>query len=250
MPSALPHDEVVAACQLLFGAEVEVTRDFLAILQPSGAKAAFRRRAREEHPDLHPADPVIQQRQAALFHELTAAYAQISHYCAQRSVARQGGHARHAPTRRRSTPASPPKAAASHSFHDRYYDGPLPQRPMLLGRYLYYRRIIPYHTLLAAITWQRRMRPVIGQLAREWGWLAAVEVQSILASEGVSGRFGEKACQMQLLSEYQVKVLLQGQKMRQCRLGEYFVEHGYLTRLQLERVLVDLRRHNATVSRL
>ena len=118
---------------------------------------------------------------------------------------------------------------------------------MLLGRYLYYRRIIPYHVLLAALAWQRRMRPPMGQLARDWGWLGARDVYSILAKVELVGRFGEKACQMKLLSEYQVKVLLQGQKLRQCRLGEYFVEHGYLTRLQLERVLADMRTHNARI---
>lgn len=239
------ENEIMTACQVLFGPEVAVTREFLDILYPSGVKAAFRSRARETHPDSRTAVPERYHQQLPAFHEVTAAYGQLARYCQQRTHreqqrSRPSSNTTHNPVYRSRAKGSP----GTHAPDGVYYAGDLPQRKLLLGRYLYYRKIIPYHLLLASLAWQRQQRPSIGQLARNWGWLQTEEVFSVLKSVGVSGRFGERAQQLELLTGRQVKMLLNCQQQRQRRLGDYFVEHGHLSRRQVERVLLDLSAHN------
>lgn len=74
MTSALAETAVLQACQTLFGLEPSICRGFLFTLQPSGAKSAYRKKAKETHPDLfHDQDRAAQQRQANLFHEILGA---------------------------------------------------------------------------------------------------------------------------------------------------------------------------------
>jgi hypothetical protein len=47
----IPESSLFNACRILFGAEIELSRDFLFYLQPSGVKAAYRQQAKESHPD-------------------------------------------------------------------------------------------------------------------------------------------------------------------------------------------------------
>ena len=244
MPTLGPMRDVVTACQLLFGPDVDVTRNFLEILEPAGAKAAFRRRARETHPDLHPTDPEVQQRQALLFQELTSAYTRVTRFCERRPVTHSQVHltAPRTAAPKKAT-ANPRPRGAARPGH--YFMGEIPRRSMVIGRYLYYRRIIPYHVLIEALTWQRRQRPAVGQIAQSWGWLDAEDVAHILTTADVAGRFGERAQALELLSAGQVKVLLHHQRTRQRQIGEYFVGQGYLTLWRLALILSEMHRHNA-----
>lgn len=239
--------ELVAACQVLFGPEVAVSRDFLAIMQLSGVKDAFRRRARETHPDLHPADPAIQQRQSYLFHQVSIAYSRLATFCSQRTrFAEAPVNAKNRGASAAASESAPSAGAPREDGH--YYSGVLPPRQMPLGRYLYCRRIIPYHVLLDSLTWQRRQRPKIGHLAREWGWLDEQQVSKVLVAGARLGRFGERAYQLGLLSEAQVRQLLLQQRSSQQRIGEYYVASGYLTRRQLAALVAEMRRHNQMIA--
>ena len=51
MNTALNTREITSAFRVLFGADVEVTDEFLRTLGPSGLKVTFRRKALELHPD-------------------------------------------------------------------------------------------------------------------------------------------------------------------------------------------------------
>ena len=71
------HSEtaVFNACRTLFGKEVNLSRDFLNYLQPSGAKTAFRSRAKAHHPDAHAsASKNIRNQQTERFREIRQAY--------------------------------------------------------------------------------------------------------------------------------------------------------------------------------
>src|SRR5512135_479763 len=82
--------EVVQACRKLFGEDVDISRNFLYYsIQPSGVKSAYRKKAKESHPDLFAADPAhIQQKQTALFREIIQAYDTLTLFFKQRE---QGG---------------------------------------------------------------------------------------------------------------------------------------------------------------
>jgi len=242
------HTDVLAACQVLFGPDVAVSRDFLAILHPGGARAAYCRRARETHPDLHPADPHIQQHQSHLFHEVTAAYRRVAGYCERRADT-----VRQAVRPSQPAPAAAPakkkgsEAVRANEQSGTFFRGEMPKRRMVIGRYLYYRGIISYQLLLESLTWQRRQRPSIGKLARDWGWLDDHEVIQVLVAAKRAGRFGERAQELGVLNDFQVKLLLRTQKLRQRRLGEFFVAGGHLTQRQLTVMLADMQFHNAAV---
>lgn len=221
--------ELFEACRELFGAEVDLSHDFLRYLQPGGAKAAFRKKAKETHPDLAAGlPPRLQRQQAEQFQRARAAYELLVAFFRHRE---EPGHG----------PAAP---GGSPGRERDYYQGPLPSRPLQLGRYLYFRGIIPFRVLLQALTWQRACRPAVGVIARELGLLTAAEVQTILTVP-LPGRFCERAVKLGLLKPSQASQLLLNQRSRHRRIGHYFVQHGLVTSAELEQLLREFHRHNA-----
>jgi hypothetical protein len=233
---ASPDARILHACRTLFGAEVVVSPRFLLSLKPNVLKTAFRKKAKETHPDLFAArDPFVQKRQAELFRVVNEAYDIMRSYCESPAQLRA-----HAPRR---------AAASTPSFDVNdggwLYQGIVPERRMEIGRYLYYRGRIPYHTLLKALAWQMQQRPAVGVIARNWGWLNEDHVRSILAVRGVPSPFGQRALQLGLLTSYQARILVAYQRTLQKKLGQYFVDHGLIPRDEIEQLVADLNRHNA-----
>lgn len=239
----IPENQLLSACQTLFGNEALIGREFLFYLQPSGARAAFRRKAKELHPDLAPAG-IPRQRQSDRFRELVAAHELIGEFLRQRESGRQRFTAPLRPEAAWSTPPRP------RSEKEQLWSGPVPQQQLFIGQYCYYRGLIPYPALIEAIAWQRRQRPCIGELARRWGWLGDDAIRSITRTTGVRGRFGDRAVQLGLLAPHQIDLLVNFQKSRQQRLGQYFVEQGYLSDNQMTRLVGELRDHNQRIATL
>ncbi|MDP2105604.1 MAG: J domain-containing protein [Desulfobulbaceae bacterium] len=52
MTAVFVEHELFASCRVLFGAELDITRNFLEYLQRSGIKSAYRKKALETHPDI------------------------------------------------------------------------------------------------------------------------------------------------------------------------------------------------------
>ncbi len=242
MNSSIPEHDAIEACRALFGDEARLSREFLRYLQPGGAKSAFRRLAKQTHPDLYPADdPATREQRAATFRRILHAYELLCAFLQQREV--------HPPrpvdSAGRSRPYRPaPAQDTEQPRNAHFYSGPLPNRPLQIGIYLYYRGNIPYHALIEALVWQRRQRPNLGYIAMRWGWLTEAAVRSVLAARQPAGRFGEKAIRLGLLRPHQVQTLLAYQRSRQQRLGLFFVEQGYLSAAQLEKLAADLKVHN------
>lgn len=232
----IPETHVLDACAVLFGEEVTLCREFLFYLQPSGAKAAYRRRAKEVHPDrLATAPPPVRQRGAERFRQLAEAHELVHAFFRQR----EAGTWNPDPT--------PPQPAPAERQH--YYRGPLPMIHLSLGRYCYYHGIIPFTALIAALSWQRRQRPAIGEIARNWGWLNEEAIRSVFNTRSSHQTlFGEKAIELGLLTHQQVNALLYYQRFRQQRIGRFFVEQGYVTQEEMERLARELHLHNARIA--
>jgi len=243
---ATPDANVLKACRTLFGAEA-VSPAFLLSLKPNAIKTAFRKKAKETHPDLFTAqDPRVQKRQSELFRVVNEAYDIMRSYCERRDRAGvpTRAHARTAPAR------SPHRAgSATKSFRVAeagwLYRGVVPEHRHEIGRYLYYRGCIPYHVLLKALVWQMRQRPALGIIAKSWGWLDDRRISSILEFQGMPRLFGQRALHLGLLSSYQARILVAYQRTLQKKLGQYFVDRGYLLRDEMEQLVADLNRHNA-----
>lgn len=227
--------ELLAACRVLFGPGVKLSRDFLHYLQPCGAKAAFRKKAKETHPDLGCAsDPDDSLRRAETFRQLKSANDLICAFLQQRQDQPPPGAPRSAPS------ARPGRSYSTDSF----FRGQVPPRPLEFGRYLYYRGLIPYPALIEAIAWQRGQRPAIGSIARRWGWLREEDIRQILRHPGFSDRFGCTAVNLGLLKPFQVQTLLFYQRSQQKRIGRFFIERNFLSESQLSQLLSDCQAHN------
>lgn len=254
MTARLTEAQVAEACKTLFGSDITVRRSFLLYIQPSGAKSAYRRKAKETHPDLFAdADPLQQKKQALLFIEILKAYDVLNAFFKQRDEGlwkevKKAAAPRTRERRATRRPEAARKEPSKHSEKDaQFWGGEIPFRPLEIGRYLYYSKRISYQALIDALVWQRGQRPVIGDIALRWGWLNAGAIDQITQSSGLSGRFGEKAMGLGLLSPFQVKTLLFFQRSQQERLGQYFVVHKLLAADDLERFVADLQEHNARV---
>ncbi len=237
--ASLDYDHLFDACKELFGPEIETCPEFLSYLQPSGIKSAFRRKAKETHPDHFAHNPKhLQDLQAASFCRVKSAYETLSAFLSQREqeIAPRTSRQSAAPKRHR-----PP--AARSGFAE---DCPLgmPQRPLQLGKYLYYRKAISFRELLQAISWQRSSRGSLGFIAREWGWMTAAEVFAVITAK-LPGRFGEKAIRLGILDPNRVRMILLEQRIRHQRIGQYFVQYQVLTTQELEFFLREMRLHNS-----
>jgi hypothetical protein len=244
LTTSLTEGEVLRACQILFGTDLHLSRGFLFYLQPEGLKAAYRRKAKETHPDLFACEPPnVQKEQAAHFRDIVHAYDLVSRYFKQREkdpLAAPTGHVFSGPCEWKKQSCDP----NNQKYTKEAMNKSLPLRSLQIGQYLYYRGFITYRALINAIVWQRQQRPVIGYIALRWRWLDNAAIERIIRARDLRGRFGEKALHLDLLTPFQIKVLLYYQISRQERMGSYFVRHGIMTSEKLERLVRQQNEHN------
>jgi hypothetical protein len=246
--SALTEAAVLQACSTLFGLDPHVCTRLLVTLQPGGAKSAYRRKAKETHPDLfYSQDHAIQQYQASLFRAVLNAYDTLNRFFKER----EEGLWRQRTFSAARTAAGPERATHRHATPKKtgndFYRGPMPFRVLEIGRYLYYSGVISYGSLIEALVWQRKQRPLMGSVAKRWGWLNGETIKRVAASHTVQGRFGERAVRLGLLTYFQVNTILYYQRTLQERLGFYFVQKRLLTEEHLELLASKMMRHNASV---
>jgi hypothetical protein len=243
--------EVIRACQTLFGREIDITPDFLFYsVQPAGVKAAYRKKAKETHPDLFASDPLhVQKTQTALFREILRAYDVMNLFLTQREQGvwrpRPAGRRPGKQEAPRGKPASGPPPSGKHN--DIYYNGPAPKRHLQIGQFLYYRGKISFSSLVSALLWQRKQRPTVGDIALQWRLLNADQISSIFSRCCRARLFGERAVELGLLSAFQLNTILLYQRSRQERLGRYFVQQHILSAGELESLARELTTHNSAV---
>ena len=296
MSFALSEHELYRACEVIFGPELAVSRDFLEYLQPAGIKSAFRKRAMETHPDrtAAAADHSAQRRTTELFHAVQTSYEQLLSYLKAREQGFQLPRRTHLrpnttprtqaqkpasqrpqprPDFRRPRPrpqsdcrantASQPASARtrSHQKHhdrcrpqpclcnvDQLYRGPLPNRRLLLGHFLYYSGIASWRMVVQALIWQRTQRPRLGEIGQRFGMLQEEEVVQILRRKSLLEPFGASAVAQGFLTNTQLNMLILQQKRLQKKIGAYFLEKEILHRDQLNQVLRLYHQHNASLA--
>jgi len=277
MTVMVAEKELYRACEVIFGPELDISRDFLEYIQLSGVKAAYRKRALETHPDrFAAADHAAAEGQSgAVFHDVQQAYESLRQYLeardrgfklpGRRPVPPGSGNTARQPRRNtgRGTGCNAGQGAATgfkagrdttgtpRCFKniDQLHQGPLPNRRLELGQFLYYSGLASWRTIVKALAWQRGRRPRIGEISRRFGLLSEQDVARVLRHQQPGQRFGEAAQAMGLLTEPQVRLLLQTQKRLQHKFGEYFLKEKILTPGKLARLLTALHRHNNRMHR-
>lgn len=124
------------------------------------------------------------------------------------------------------------------------YTGRLPRKRLRLAEYLYFRGAISRQMLEHSLAWQKRKRPLMGQIAMERGYVTPRQFAEVLCRLERGEMFGEKAREMGLLTNGQVSMILAQQESHGCPVGAYFVRNGLLSREQLDEYLGELRIHN------
>ncbi|MDA3903940.1 MAG: J domain-containing protein [Desulfuromusa sp.] len=233
--------EVFRACRTLFGSKLQLDRDFLFYLQPAGVRSAYRKRAKTTHPDRFAVSSGdTRTKQHRMFQDLNQAHQTVLTYLKQRNLFSSANfscsYSTYTPAKQR--PQAPPDQQQRR--------GPLPTRPLQFGLFLYYLGVIPFHAMIAVITWQRQQRPALGMIARRWGWLNEGNIQQIIHHRSGFRKFGERAEHLGLLNQRQVRTLLFHQRSQQKQMGQYFVEQGYFNEATLNQLLLQLAEHNQT----
>lgn len=273
MTGVAEEKELYRACQIIFGPELTVSREFLEYIQLSGVKVAFRKRAMEVHPDrLTGKSELAKRRSAHRFAAVRQAYEQLATFVNARDKGfrfntirpwpvHQPGNGR---TRRRQPPAGDsqgaraaesaargngPRPQTNRASVRNHHRGPIPERPLLFGHYLYYAGLVDWRTIVQALIWQRSQYQRIGEIAREKGWLKNEDIFHLLKTAKPTVPFGQRAVQLGLLTRLQLLVLLAHQKRQQKRIGEFFVQKKIFNRQQLAELLTAFHRHNSRLSR-
>ena len=233
--------EVFHACRTLFGSGLQLNRDFLSYLQPAGVRSAYRRKAKTTHPD-HFANSATTTRtkQHRLFQDLNQAHQTVLTYLKQRQHFATGNFSR------TYSPGTQTRYRRNDPFDRQTRRSSLPARPLQFGLFLYYSGLVPFHAVISAVTWQRRQRPALGEIARRWGWLNESNIQEIINYRNGILKFGERAEKLGFLSPLQVRTLLFHQQSRQQQMGHYFIEQGYFDKATLNQLLLQLAEHNQT----
>ncbi len=256
MAMVLAEHELFNACRVLFGAELNITRDFLEYLQFSGLKTAYRKRALETHPDrvaiLGGDDD--ERRHSDLFRQVQSAYENLSSYldAREKGVIIVPGAAR-AESRRNHGFSRPARAAGNTTSArgwdiDNLFQGTLPERELRLGHFLYYSGYISWRQIIQALIWQRTQRPRLGEIGRRFGWLDDQDILTVLRSRRTPAPFGRAAIDLGLLTERQVQTLIWRQKSLQRKIGEFFLEEKILAFEELVALIRDQQLHNARVN--
>src|SRR5574341_229347 len=249
LTAVIPETEVLNACRALFGPRIEPSMQFLASLRPGDVKSAYRRMAKETHPDLFfENDPLLRKKQAERFRAVFESYTLVQEFFKQRDAVRRHsvrGAVHHGKRETKPRAGTATARAKAKTTDSRFPDGFIPPYRLEIGRYLFYRGRIPYAALIKALSWQRSHRPAIGDIAVRWGWLDQHAVRRILDCTGCFLLFGERGVHLGILTPFQVRVLLAYQRSRQKKLGRYFVEQGLLRHYEMERLVAELNAHNA-----
>jgi len=206
----------------------------LRAVDPAVIKMAFRRRARETHPDLAGA----KAQDGKAFREVAEAYD-----CLLRSVeGEQGARGRR---RRESVPDGPVRVI------QRVQSEPsgIPNRRLALAQFLFHMGWVSWDAVLESLRWQQSNRSPLGRLAIELGGLREGDVARILRHQRVGERFGACATRLGLLPPNALARLLERQRRLQPLVGQFFVQRGLLSSQRLAEALKRQRAHNDEVDR-
>jgi hypothetical protein len=204
-------------------------------------KKAFRRRAHELHPDKALAVGLPEQALARRFHELKGAYDFLEKLLGAANAA----IVLEAPDLRSAAPPPPrPVSWPAERRRGIRHLGTIPKRRLRFAQYLYYAGVIDWDMMVAAMRWQRRTRPLVGDIARQMNFLSPEDVAEILRRRLADERFGEAALRLRRLDHLSLFAVLGRQSRFHRPIGRFFVEHDVLSPRDLRDLLDRHWLHN------
>jgi len=257
--------EVVEALSFLFGGvgasmPKTVTHDLL--------KQIYRERIFECHPDRAKALGLLEPNLAARTATLNGAYALLNRLITKGEIDTTKLNFK----MRQKRPSSPPKKRTApkrtagvkpgfsrapgkitnprpEEFQYRgvmspFWEGPLPLRVLRFGRYLYYKGVISWDTLVEGLMWQAQQRPVLGRVLLSKAYISRNELQHILANRERGEFIGTCALRLGFITPKQLEHSIVHQQKQERPLGAYFIRRGLLSHDSLRRYLKRHEAHN------
>ncbi len=224
---------LLEACRVLFGEDIILSRDFLKYLQEEGVNSAYRKRAMEIHPDKAICSGLSIEECEEEFYALKVACELLRKHIVSRNLQDRKA-----------------KGRQRNATNSQLYPYNLPQQELPFGRFLYRIGIIEWRQLIKALAWQKSGRMKIGELGVSLGYLDKNSVYIILKNSDRNTAFGLTAERLGLLSSDEVRDLLERQKRMQKKIGQFFVEQGLLTQMELYQLLSQCQEHNRRVKNL
>jgi hypothetical protein len=285
MDAKIEERQLLRSCEILFGAHLNISWEFLEYLQLSGLKGAYRRRALETHPDRLIRDNLPTGTGCnENFHRVRQAYEQLFRYlkikenhplgtegrppttaapsppgqgnpsCTGPGNGTEWSAGKGVPRQPYSRPTVKPAAgspltrrAPEYSPTENLYCGPLPHRRLLFGHFLYYSGLANWRTITRILTWQRTERPRLGELGCRFGMLRQEDITCILRAKVPLQKFGQTASTLGILNNDQVRVLLVHQQRLQKKFGTILLEKNLIDSLELQGLLNQFEQHNAGI---
>ena len=281
MESPTAQHRLFRSCEILFGSELTISGEFLDYLQLGGLKTAYRKRAMETHPD-RVAGKMARQGCKDSFYKVQEAYedligflktreknGQSAFYCPPEAAAFDSGQKSPAPSGEKgrsfgSSPRQQPFArrtikpiilpheagrGAVYTNTDSLYRGPLPQRSLLFGHFLYYSGLSNWRTIARILIWQRIERPRLGELGRSFGYFSQEDITRILQNKVPLQPFGQTARQLGILTDFQLQALVAQQRRLQKKFGMILLEKNLVNHHELRELLFQFKHHNAGIHR-
>ena len=236
LTDVLLHHQILYNFRLILS-RTFVSTGFLEYLQPSGVRTAYRGKAFETHPDRAGVVGEAEGEMNERFKEVVQSYEKLLLFV-ENEKPYLISHKPDIQKKNKKTTARK-KERTQEWVSDHFYKGPLPRQKLLIGEFLYYSRLISWGTLIDAIIWQRRQRPLIGQIAVGWGILSLDEVGEILSERSWHEKFGEHALRRGYITRFEL-MALRRQRILQRPIGEYFVEVGILNTQEIDKMVEDL----------
>ena len=219
-------ERVLSALRVVLGGPA-ASRAYLSRLDQRTLKTAFRRRAHELHPDKARAVGLPERALAQRFHELKRAYDFLE------SMLGAGDaiflDSPRPPVRPAAPTAAPAPRTTRRARESIRHLGAIPRRRPRFAQYLYYAGEIDWDMLVAAMRWQHRTRPRIGEIARQMSFLSPEDICDILRRKLADERFGEAALRLQRLDRLGLFAVLARQRRFDRPIGRFFVERHVLT---------------------
>jgi len=259
------HLEIVEALSSLFGGTgISVPE----MLTKELLKQVYRKRIFDCHPDRSKSLGRVERKQASRTATLNNAYSLLNRLTAKGEFDTTKLHLNPkmglamTTTKKRSAPKrtagvkprfSNPPVAESNSrppeFEYRavmmpFWEGSIPMRRLRFGRFLYYKGVISWDTLVDGLMWQAQQRPVLGRVLLAKAYISREELQFILAHRKQNEFVGACAVRLGLISSLQLEHAIAQQQKQRRPLGDYFIRRGLLTHDTLRRYLNRHDMHN------
>jgi hypothetical protein len=127
---------------------------------------------------------------------------------------------------------------------DFYYKGPTPPTQLRFGSFLYYNGLISYKMLVDALRWQRKQRPLMGQLALIFHYITPKDLAEILFVMDNQSTFGQTGMQLGKLTDDSIETVLAEQKQFGCEIGQYFIKKRMYSQKVINFFLLKFFEHN------